>query len=191
MAEVWLIRHGQTEWSLSGQHSGRYDLPLTAQGEKEAEETRLLLNGRKFDTVLCSTLQRARRTCEIAGYLEQAVLDPECQEWDYGDCTGYTMEQIRERFPGWTIWTGPVPNGESVEEIGARAARVAERLRKLDGTAAVFAHGHFLRVFATQWLGLPAVAARHLALETSAVCILGEDAEYPTIRVWNVRNHGI
>jgi len=188
VAEVWLIRHGQTEWSLSGQHSGRYDLPLTAQGEQEALATRELLGGRKFDHVFCSPLRRAVRTCELAGYSDVATLDPDFQEWDYGDCTGFTMEQIQERYPGWTIWKGPVPNGESLDDIAGRALRAADRLRELKGTTAVFAHGHFLRVFATQWLGLPAVSARHLALETSAICILGEDAGYPAIRAWNLKN---
>jgi probable phosphoglycerate mutase len=115
-------------------------------------------------------------------------LDADLQEWDYGDCTGYTLEQLQSRYPGWTVWTGPLPNGESLADIAARATRAAERIRTLDGSVAIFAHGHFLRVFATQWLGLPAVSARHLALETSAICVLGEDAGFPAIRAWNLRN---
>ena len=185
--EVWLIRHGETKWSITGQHSGRYDLPLTAQGEEEAREVSRLLAGRHFDPVLCSPLQRARRTCEITGHLPVARIDPDLQEWDYGDCTGFTQDELQERFPGWTIWSGPVPNGESIADVAGRALRVIDRLRRSHGRAALFAHGHFLRVFATQWLGLAPESGRHLALETSAYCILGEDAGFPAIRAWNVK----
>ncbi|MBI4903085.1 MAG: histidine phosphatase family protein [Acidobacteria bacterium] len=187
--QVWLIRHGETEWSRSGQHSGRTDLPLTAAGEQEALVVGRMLNARPFDHVFCSPLRRASRTCELAGYLTAAIIDPDMQEWDYGDCTGFTQEQLRERYRDWTIWEGPVPNGESIAEIAARARRVVDRLRKCTGTVAVFAHGHFLRVLTTQWLGLPPESARHFALETSAVCILGEDGGEPAIRVWNWKDH--
>ncbi|MDZ4796670.1 MAG: histidine phosphatase family protein [Bryobacteraceae bacterium] len=186
-ATVWLIRHGETEWSISGQHSGRTDLPLTAKGEDEAREARELLAGRSFDVVLCSPLRRARRTCQLAGYLDVADIEPDCQEWDYGDWTGYTQDQIREKSPDWTIWTGPVPGGESLEDIASRAKRVVNRIRNGGGTAAIFAHGHFLRVFTTQWLGLPAATGGNFALETSGICILGEDAGLPAIRAWNLR----
>lgn len=184
---IYLIRHGETEWSLSGQHSGRKDLPLTAHGEEEALATARLLNGRQFDRVWCSTLQRARRTCELAGYAVHAVFDPELQEWDYGDCTGYTQEQIREWMPGWTIWDGPVPNGESIQEIASRARRVGERIRQNPGSTALFAHGHFLRILATQWLELPPENGSRLALETASVSILGYDTGYPAILSWNER----
>jgi probable phosphoglycerate mutase len=184
---IYLIRHGETEWSLSGQHSGRKDLPLTAHGEEEALAVGRILGGRKFDRVWCSTLQRARRTCELAGYLECAVLDPDLQEWDYGDCTGYTQEQIRERFPGWTIWDGPVPNGESIEQIAARARGVVDRIRSSGGSTALFAHGHFLRILATQWLELPPENGSRLALETASISILGYDTGYPAILTWNER----
>lgn len=183
--EVWLIRHGETEWSLSGQHSGRTDLALTAHGEAEARTVGRRLNGRRFDQVWCSPLQRARRTCELAGYLGVATIDPELQEWDYGDCTGYTQEQLRQQNPEWTIWNGPVPNGESIDQIANRARGVVERLRQCRGNVAVFAHGHFLRVLTTQWLGLAPRAGAHFALETSALCILGEDSGAPAIRRWN------
>lgn len=188
--QVWLIRHGETAWSRSGQHSGRTDLPLTPQGEHEALAVGRLLAGRPFDHVFCSPLQRARRTCELAGYLPSAIIDPDLQEWDYGDCTSFTQEQIRERHPGWTIWKGPVPNGESIAEIAARAHRVVTRLRQCHGVVAVFAHGHFLRVLTTEWLGLPPDAGRCFALETSAICILGEDSGEPAIRVWNWKDRG-
>jgi len=182
-----LIRHGETAWSISGQHSGRTDLPLTAAGEDEARALAGVLAGRTFTKVLCSPLQRARRTCELAGYSAVAEIDPAVQEWDYGECTSFTEEQIRERFPGWTIWSGPVPDGESIEQIAARATGVVNRIRAMSGTVAVFAHGHFLRIFATQWLGLAPQAGCHLSLDTSAVCILGEDVGFPAIRAWNLK----
>jgi probable phosphoglycerate mutase len=189
--EVWLIRHGETAWSLTGQHSGRTDLPLTTHGEAEAVEASQLLAGKKFDQVWCSPLRRARRTCEIAGYLAEARIDPDLQEWDYGACTGYTQEQLAQRFPGWNVWSGPTPDGESVGQISARARGVVDRLRETKGRVAVFAHGHFLRVLTTQWLGLPPEAGRNFALETAAVCILGYDAGFPAVRAWNVRAGGL
>ncbi len=183
--EIWLIRHGETAWSITGQHSGRHDLPLTARGEEEARITSSALAGRRFDQVLCSPLQRARRTCEIAGYLPDASIDPEIQEWDYGDCTGFTRAQLAERYGAWSIWDGRVPNGESIEDIAARALGVSARLQLRGGSVALFAHGHFLRVFATQFLGLPPQAGRHLALHTSAVSVLGYDDGYPAVLQWN------
>lgn len=183
--EIWLIRHGETEWSLSGQHSGRYDLPLTANGEEEARRTAAALDGRPFDLVLCSPLQRARRTCEIAGYLPVARIEPDIQEWDYGDCTGLTRAQLIQKHGNWSIWDGPVPNGESIDQIAARARRVIASLDGHQGTVALFAHGHFLRVFATQFLGLAPQHGRNLALTTAAVSVLGYDDGFPAILAWN------
>jgi len=185
--EVLLIRHGETEWSISGQHSGKYDLPLTARGEDEARELGRLLAGQTFDCVMCSPLQRAVRTCELAGYLHVAQIESSLHEWDYGDCTGFTQNQMCERYPGWTVWSGPVPNGETAADVARRARRVIERLRQSRQGTAIFAHGHFLRVFATQWLGIAPELGRHFALETSAYCILGEDAGFPAVRAWNAR----
>ncbi len=185
--EVLLIRHGETEWSISGQHSGRVDLALTARGEDEAREVARLLAGQTFDCVLCSPLQRAIRTCEIAGYLPTARIEPDLREWDYGDCTTFTQEQMCERYPGWSVWGGPLPNGETAGDVAQRARRVIERLRRFPQTTAIFSHGHFLRVFATQWLGLAPESGCHFALQTSAYCILGEDAGFPAIRAWNVK----
>jgi len=183
--EVWLIRHGETDWSITGQHSGRHDLPLTPTGEHEAQRVGRILDGRKFNVVLCSPLQRAARTCQISGYGSVALIEPDTQEWDYGDCTGKTEGEMREQFPGWTLWDGPIPNGETIEDVAARASRSVARVRQVPGRVAIFSHGHFLRVFVTQWLGLPPQAGRHFALETGSVCILGEDAEFPAIRKWN------
>jgi broad specificity phosphatase PhoE len=184
--EIWLIRHGETEWSITGQFSGRHDLPLTARGEEEAAGVAGNFRGHQFDLILCSPLRRAVRTCEIAGYLPAASLDADIQEWDYGDCTGMTEEQVRAICPGWTLWSGPVPNGEAIETIAARATRVVNRTRKMGGRVAIFSHGHFLRIFVTQWLGLPPQAGKHFALETGSVCILGGDAGIPAIRKWNL-----
>ena len=185
--EVLLIRHGETEWSISGQHSGRTDLPLTAGGEDEAREVARLLTGQSFDLVLCSPLQRARRTCELAGFLSAAEIDPDLQEWDYGDCTSFTQPQLCERYPDWNVWSGPLPNGEDAAAVAARARRVISRLRQTRQRIAIFAHGHFLRVFTTQWLGMPPEFGRHFALDTSAYCILGDDAGFPAIRAWNAK----
>ncbi|HYO83233.1 MAG TPA: histidine phosphatase family protein [Bryobacteraceae bacterium] len=184
-SEVWLVRHGETEWSLTGQHSGRNDIALTPNGEEEARRVAPLLRGEHFDQVLCSTLQRARRTCSLAGFGERAEFDPELQEWDYGECTGLTREQLGEKYPGWTIWAGPVPGGESIGEIGARARRVVEAVRSRGGRTLIFSHGHFLRVFTTEWLSLPPDSGKHFALFTSAVCIVGEEAGTPAILAWN------
>ncbi len=126
------------------------------------------------------------RTCEIAGYLGQATLDPDVQEWDYGDCTGMTEGQMRRQFPAWNLWDGPIPNGEAIADIAARAARVVARIRCAGGRVAIFSHGHFLRVFTTQWLGLCPQAGKHFALETGSVSVLGEDAGVPAIRKWNL-----
>jgi probable phosphoglycerate mutase len=185
--ELWLVRHGETEWSLSGQHSGRVDLPLTAHGVEEARAAALALNGASFDLVLCSPLQRARRTCELAGYLAQARIEPAIMEWDYGDCTGFTQEQMRERFPGWTIWDGPVPNGESIQDIAARARGVIASL-PADSRVALFSHGHFLRILTTQFLELAPQNGRHFALETGTVSILGYEGSTPALLSWNRRS---
>ena len=183
--EFWLVRHGETEWALTGQHSGRYDIPLTPSGEREAEALRGILKPENFETVLCSPLRRARRTCEIAGFANVAVIEPDIMEWDYGDCTSFTQDQMREKFPGWNIWDGPVPNGESIDQIAARAMRVIDRYGENRGRILLFAHGHFLRVFATQFLKLPPQAGMHLALDPCAVCVLGQDAGFPAICQWN------
>lgn len=183
--EIWLIRHGETEWSRTGQHTGRTDLPLTEQGEAEARATAARLRGESFDLVLCSPLVRARRTCEIAGYLPQAVLDPDCMEWDYGDLNGITREDYRRDHPGWNIWDGPVPNGETIEHVAGRAARVIARASEARGRVAIFAHGHFLRIFTATYLGLPPWAARGFALATARISVLGADNGYPAILSWN------
>jgi probable phosphoglycerate mutase len=137
--EIWLIRHGETAWTLSGQHTGRTDVPLTPRGEEEARAVGARLQGQSFSLVLCSPLQRARRTCEIAGFLPQAILDPECMEWDYGDLNGRTREELRAEQPGWNIWNYPAPHGESLEDVAARAARVLVRIAATPGRSSPMA----------------------------------------------------
>ena len=185
--EVFVIRHGATEWSRNGRHTGRTDLPLLPDGEAEAAATGRLLHGREFALVLCSPLSRARRTCELAGYLDQAETCPDLLEWDYGDYEGVTTKVIRETVPGWTVWDSPVLGGESIAEVSARADRVVARARSVDGDVALFGHGHILRVVAARWCELDAIDGKRFPLETASLCILGWEHEYPTLRVWNQR----
>lgn len=187
-SQIWLIRHGETEWSRTGQHTGREDLPLTERGEDEARQAAALLAGVEFDSVLVSPLQRASRTAEITGHLTQARLDPLVQEWDYGRLNGRTFEDIREEFPGWSIWRGPVPGGETIEEVAERADVVLDRLLGEGGLIAIFSHGHFLRVLTARFLHLDPRAAKHFALSTAALSVLGFDNEFPAILRWNVKS---
>jgi broad specificity phosphatase PhoE len=185
MRELWLIRHGATEWSRSGRHTGRTDIPLTAQGERQAALLERRLAGRKFARVLTSPLSRARETCRLTGYGGVARDEPDLMEWDYGAYEGRTSAQIREEVPGWTIWTGGVRDGESADEVGARCDRVIARCAEVDGDVALFAHGHVLRIMAARWLGLPAVGGRYLALDTACLSVLGHEHEQRVIRWWN------
>jgi probable phosphoglycerate mutase len=182
---LWLIRHGETAWSLSGAHTGRTDIPLTALGEEKAAKIRDKLAGQTFALVLVSPLERARRTCEIAGYGAQAQVDPNLLEWNYGDYEGRTTEEIRASRPGWSIFSGGVPNGETIEQVAERARRVIERAVAVNSDVALFAHGHILRILAACWLGLPPVDARLLALSTASVSTLGYEHETRVITRWN------
>ena len=184
--EIWLIRHGETEWSLSGQHTGRTDLPLTAAGERHAADIGRYLAGRSFALVLTSPLQRARETCKLAGYGDVAQLEPDLQEWDYGAYEGRTSAQIQESVPDWTIWTSPVPQGETIQQVAARATRVIERASKAGGDVALFAHGHLLRILTACWLGLPPDDGKLFALGTASISVLGYERETRVIARWNV-----
>ena len=186
--KVYLFRHGETAWSLTGQHTGRTDLPLTAEGERRATHLRARLQGVAFNHVLTSPLVRAHRTCELAGLGAVARLDPDLQEWDYGAYEGLTTAEIRARQPGWNVFANGCPGGESVAQVTQRADRVRALLEKLDGTVAVFSHGHFLRALAMQWIGLPLTAGRHFALDTAAMSILGQEpagSDNRVIALWN------
>lgn len=184
---LYVVRHGATEWSRSGQHTGRTDLPLLAEGEEQARATGSLLSGIDFSLVLCSPLQRAQRTCELAGLLDRAVIDTDLQEWDYGDYEGVTTPTIRESVPGWTVWSGTCPNGETIEQVSTRADQVIERVRKESGNVIVFAHGHFLRVLTARWCELDPVEGQRFILDPATLSILGWERETPAVRQWNSR----
>jgi broad specificity phosphatase PhoE len=186
MADLWLIRHGETAWSLSGQHTGRTDVPLTPRGVRQAEMLGRRISGWKFALVLTSPLARARETCRLSGHLEAARIDEDLMEWDYGAFEGRTSADIRQEIPGWTIWTGGVRDGETVEQVGARADRVIARALGAGGDVALFAHGHVLRVLSARWLRLPAVDGRCFGLDTASLSRLGHEREQPVIRSWNV-----
>lgn len=186
--QVFLLRHGETAWSVTGQHTGGTDLPLTTRGEQRAAEWRLRLRDVAFAQVWTSPLQRARRTCELAGFGAVAREEPDLREWDYGADEGRTTAAIRAQRPGWDVFRDGCPQGESPEEIGARADRIVQALRAEAGSVAVFSHGHFLRVLAMRWLGLPVATGRHFALETATLSILGHApgaVEVPVIALWN------
>lgn len=185
--DLYVIRHGETEWSLSGRHTGRTDLPLLPEGEQQARATGELLAGQTFALVLTSPLQRARRTCELVGYADQAVVDDDLMEWDYGDHEGITSAQIRQHDPGWTVWTGAIPNGETIDQVAARADRVIARAHAADGDTIVFSHGHFLRVLTARWCELNPVEGRRFVLETATLSQLGWEHEYPGVQRWNAR----
>jgi len=191
LPEVYLARHGETTWTITGQHTGRTDIPLTARGEQNALSLRQRLNGVTFAKVLVSPLARARRTCELAGFGDTGEVAPELQEWDYGDYEGRRTADIRQERPGWDLFRDGGPGGESVAAVGARADRAIARLRAVDGHVLVFSHGHFLRVLAARWLGLPAGDARLFVLSTAALSILGYEhtLEEPAIRLWNDDRH--
>lgn len=187
-AEIFLIRHGETQWSLAGRHTGRTDVPLTENGERRVAHLRGLLQRTKFTHVLTSPLQRARRTCELVGFGAVARVEPDLQEWDYGDFEGRTTADIRTKQPGWHLFQNGCPRGESVEQISQRADRALAEFRAMDGTIILFSHGHFLRALAVRWIGLPIQKGQHLALDTSSVGILSfenPNREMPAISLWN------
>src|SRR5687767_3127406 len=188
---VYLARHGETEWSMTGQHTGRTDIPLTARGEHSALNLGERLKDTIFVKVPVGPRSRARRTCELAGFGDQAEVDPGLQEWDYGQYEGRRTADIRQEAPGWYLFRDGCPDGESVEAIGARADRVVARLRTIEGHVLIFSHGHFLRVLAARWLGLPAGGARLLVLSTAALSVLGYEhtLDEPALRLWNDDRH--
>jgi broad specificity phosphatase PhoE len=183
--EIYLIRHGETEWSLNGRHTGSSDIPLTENGRRVARQWRAYSGTKTFDLVLTSPLQRAQETCRLAGLAEHAQIDRDLTEWDYGDYEGLTPQEIRAKQPTWMIFNDGCPGGESPEQVGARVDRVIARLRAVSGDAAVFAHGHVLRVFGARWLGLPAAGGSHFLLETATLCVLSSYHGQPAIKRWN------
>jgi probable phosphoglycerate mutase len=182
---VFAIRHGETEWSLSGQHTGTTDIPLTDNGRRLAERLRPVLAREAFALVLVSPLQRARETCELAGLGAAAVIDADLVEWNYGEYEGLTPRQIRAAAPDWLIFRDGCPGGEAPEQVGARADRVIARARAVAGDVALFAHGHLLRVLAARWLALPAGAGQHFLLDTGTLSVLGHYRDIPAVKIWN------
>ena len=184
---IYLARHGETPWSLSGQHTGLSDLPLTERGEEEARKLGQRLSGAAFATVLTSPLVRAARTCELAGFGASAVKDHDLVEWDYGDYEGSLRAEILARNPKWKLFRDGCPGGESPGQVAARADRVLDRVRDSAGNVLIFSSGHFLRVLAARWLGQPALSGAALVLSTASVSILGfeHDTSEPVIRMWN------
>jgi broad specificity phosphatase PhoE len=185
MAELLLARHGETEWSATGRHTGRSDLPLTERGVQRAGRLRPLFGRRSFELVLSSPLRRAIETCELAGLGDRAELRDDLHEWDYGDYEGMTTAQIHESRPDWSLWRDGAPNGETAAEVGARADRVIAEVRATGGDAIAFGHGHMLRVLGARWVGLPPEDGGLLALGTGALCSLGYEHGLPVVAHWN------
>lgn len=183
--DVWLARHGETDWSAAGKHTGRTDIPLNDNGRAAARKLADVLVGERFTLVLTSPLQRARDTCDLAGFGEQAEVDVDLREWDYGDYEGITTTEIREHQPGWTVFDDGCPGGETLAEVTARADQVIERVLAVDGRVLIFGHGHSLRILAARWIELPPQGGARLVLETATVSVLGWDRETATINRWN------
>jgi broad specificity phosphatase PhoE len=186
---IVLVRHGPTEWSLVHRHTGSTDLPLTEDGRAAAASLRGRLAGYDFATVLCSPLRRARETAELAGFGDRAVTEPDLREYDYGAYEGLTTNEIRESRPGWYLWRDGVPDGETPDQVGARADRAIARALEAGGDAVLFAHGHLLRALGARWIELPAAYGGHLALGTAAVCELGFERKQHVIQLWNDTTH--
>jgi broad specificity phosphatase PhoE len=182
--ELWLVRHGQTEWSANGRHTSTTDLSLLPEGEEVARSLGPRLAGVDFALVLTSPRLRARRTASLAGF-PAAVVDEDLVEWDYGDYEGVTTREIRERVPGWTVWNQPVPGGETEAHISARLDRVVARVQSVGGSSLVFGHGHALRALAARWLRRPVSFGQHLRLDTATVSVLGWEHEAPVVLRWN------
>jgi probable phosphoglycerate mutase len=183
---VCLVRHGETEWSLSGQHTGLTDIPLTENGRKVAKLLAPVLAKETFALVLTSPLERARKTCELAGLAESAEIDRDLMEWDYGEYEGLTPKQIHAKAPGWMLFKDGCPGGEAPAQVGERVDRVIARVRAAEGHVALFAHGHIFRVFAARWLGLPATAGCHFLLDTATLNVLSYYRGIPALKRWNV-----
>jgi probable phosphoglycerate mutase len=187
--QAWLVRHGETEWSGLGRHTGRNDIPLTERGRGEAGLLAARLGTRRFARVFTSPLRRAADTCRLAGFGDIAEVRDDLMEWDYGVYEGLTTLEIRTERPGWLLWADGAPGGESAADVGVRADRMVAELRRIDDDVAVFAHGHVLRLLAARWLGLPPSEGRLLALGTTAISVLGYEREVPAIVRWNEDCH--
>jgi broad specificity phosphatase PhoE len=190
LPKLWVVRHGATEWSEAGRHTGRTDIPLTEAGREAARGLARTLGGVPFELVLTSPLSRAAETCALAGFGDRAEPTDDLLEWDYGEYEGRTTSEIRVERPDWSLWNDGVPGGETSSAVGYRADRVIERARSMVGPTLCFAHGHVLRVLASRWVGLPPIGARVLALDAGSVGILGWEREVPVIERWNEPSPG-
>jgi probable phosphoglycerate mutase len=188
--DAYLIRHGETEWSRSGRHTGLTDLPLTEAGRRAAKSLVPVLARESFALVLTSPLKRARETCELAGLGDQARVEPDLVEWNYGTYEGVTSAEIRERVPGWLLFRDGAPGGESPEDVSRRVDRVIGRVRAAPGNVAIFAHGHVLRSLAARWLGWPIAAGQQFLLDTATVNVLSTYTDAPAIKRWNAPVNG-
>lgn len=186
---VFLIRHGETERSITRRHTGRTDIPLTEDGRRQAKRVGARLAGERFALVLASPLRRALETARLAGFGESAGIEPDLVEWDYGAYDNMTAVEIRRERPGWTPWEGGFPGGETLDDLEARAERVLARIRPVEGDVALFAHGHILRVVTARWLEQPAVMAARYYLSTATVSVLGWERETSVIERWNDGSH--
>ncbi len=183
--KIYLIRHGETDWSLSGRHTGRTDIPLTEQGQIQAKQLADYLKGLGVQKVFSSPSQRAKETCRLAGFLSHAIVDEELHEWDYGEYEGMTTAEIRKTAPLWTIFKQGAPGGESIGDMGQRVNQVMGRLRSIPGDVLIFSSGHFLRSLAARWLGMPVAFGEHLVLSPASISILGFEKEVPALLAWN------
>jgi len=188
---VCVVRHGETAWTVTGQHTGRTDIPLSPRGEEQARKLGAQLGGMRFSDVFTSPLQRARRTCELAGFGSTAIVDADLAEWDYGDYEGRRTSEIRAERATWGLFEDGCPNGESAADVAARADRVIDRLRRRSGHVLLFGHRDMLRVFAARWLRFPAVEGRRFYLDVGSLSLLGYDhtTSEPVIRLWNAGFH--
>ncbi len=182
---VYVIRHGETEWSLNGQHTGITDIPLTENGLERAKLLQPVLAKESFALVLTSPLQRARVTCQLSGLGDKAEVDQNLVEWNYGEYEGVTSKEIHKKVPGWMVFNDGAPGGETPEQVGARADRVITRVRSVNGDVALFAHGHIFRVLVARWLDLPATAGRNFLLDTGTLNILSYYRGFPAVKTWN------
>ncbi len=182
---VYVIRHGETEWSLNGQHTGITDIPLTENGLERAKLLQPVLAKESFALVLTSPLQRARVTCQLSGLGNMAEVDQNLVEWNYGEYEGVTSKEIHKKVPGWMVFNDGAPGGETPEQVGARADRVITRVRSVNGDVALFAHGHIFRVLVARWLDLPATAGRNFLLDTGTLNILSYYRGFPAVKTWN------
>ena len=186
LPDLWLVRHGATEWTATRQHTGRTDVPLTDEGRRQAAALCRLLDTRRFVAAFTSPLERARETARLAGFATAEVLD-DLREWDYGAYEGRTTAEIREEIPGWSVWTHPIVDGESLDDVAARVGRVVERCADVDGPVVLFAHAHVLRILTACALGLPPAAGRVLTLDPGSVAVIGHEHEYRALASWNRR----